>query len=357
MGYQLVKGNEAIIKGAILAGCRSYYGYPITPASEIAETAAKDFPASGGTFVQAESETAAINMVFGAASTGERTMTASSGPGLSLMQEGISYLHGAELPCVVVDVMRGGPGLGNIAPEQSDYNQACKGGGHGSYNNIVYAPAFAQEMCSLTMNAFDIADQYRRPVMILADGCTGQIMEPVEFPSEPVEPPVHDWAVRGDAETRQNLITSIYMDPEVLEPHNLKLMALSDKAAAELPEWREYKTEDADIVLVGYGIMGRVLRSAVDLARAQGIKAGLIRPITLWPFPDEPFVKAVGKAKRFLAVELSNGQMVHDVRLAIGSNRPVGLYSRHGGMLPHASEICEILAGKREEDHVYERAV
>ena len=357
MAYQLVKGNEAIVKGAIMAGCRSYYGYPITPASEIAETAAKDFPASGGTFVQAESETAAINMVFGAAAAGERTMTASSGPGLSLMQEGISYLHGAELPCVVVDIMRGGPGLGNIAPEQSDYNQACKGGGHGSYNNIVFAPAFAQEMFSLTRNAFNVADRFRCPVMILADGVTGQIMEPIEFPAESDEPPVKDWAVRGDAETHKNLITSIYMVPEVLEAHNRKLSARYAKAAEELPEWREYMMEDAETVLVGYGIMGRVLRSAVDLARAKGIKAGLIRPVTLWPYPDEPFVKAAASAKRFLAVELSNGQMVHDVRLAIGGKLPVGFYGRYGGMLPHASEICEILAGEREEDHVYECAV
>jgi pyruvate/2-oxoacid:ferredoxin oxidoreductase alpha subunit len=357
MAYQLVKGNEAIVKGAILAGCRSYYGYPITPASEIAETAAKDFPAAGGTFVQAESETAAINMVFGASAAGERTMTASSGPGLSLMQEGISYLHGAELPCVVVDIMRGGPGLGNIAPEQSDYNQACKGGGHGSYHNIVFAPAFAQEMFSLTRRAFDVADRFRCPVMILADGVTGQIMEPVEFPSESQKPPVKDWAVRGDAETRKNLITSIYMVPEVLEAHNIKLMGRYAKAAEELPEWRDYMLEDAEIVLVGYGIMGRVLRSAVDLARQKGIKAGLIRPVTLWPFPDEPIVKAIDKAKKFLAVELSDGQMVHDVRLAVAGRRPVSFYGRHGGMLPHASEILEILDGTREEDHVFECAV
>lgn len=357
MVSQLVKGNEAVVKGAILAGCRSFYGYPITPASEITETAARYFPRIGGTFVQAESEIAAINMVYGAAAAGERTMTASSSPGVSLMQEGISYIAGAELPCVIVDITRGGPGLGNIAPEQSDYNQIVKGGGHGNYHNIVYSPAFAQEMCDLTMKAFEVADRYRNPVIIMTDGFIGQIMEPVTYPSEAKVPPKHDWAVRGDAETRGNLVNSFYLAPDVLERHNKKLMAKYAKAAEELPEWRSYLMEDADVVLVGYGIIGRVLRSTVDLARANGIKAGLIRPVTLWPFPEEPIVQAVDQAERFFVVELSDGQMIQDVRLAVNGRRPVGFYGRQGGMVPHASEIYEAMVSSREEDHVYDRAI
>ena len=352
MGRQLIKGNEAIVKGALLAGCRSFYGYPITPASEIAEAAAKYFPRAGGTFVQAESETAAINMVYGAASTGERTMTGSSGPGLSLMQEGFSYLAGSELPCVVADIMRGGPGLGNIGPEQADYNQMVKGGGHGNYHNIVYAPAFAQEMCDLTMLAFEVADRYRNPVVVLADGCIGQMMEPVEFPERAVAPPRHDWAVRGDAETRHNLINSIYLDHEQLEAHERSLMRKYARACDELPAFRSYRMEDAEVVLIGYGIVGRVLRSTVDLARSHGILAGLIRPVTLWPFPTRAIREAVDHARRFLVVELSDGQMLQDVRLAVNGERPVGFYGRQGGSVPHADEIFEVLTGTREEDRV-----
>jgi len=357
MSRVLIKGNEAIVKGALLAGCRSFYGYPITPASEISEGAAKYFPRAGGTFVQAESETAAINMVYGAATAGERAMTASSGPGLSLMQEGISYLAGAELPCLIADIMRGGPGLGNIGPEQADYNQMVKGGGHGSYHNIVYAPATAQEMCDFTIKGFDVADRYRNPVIVLADAFTGQMMEPVEFPDRGELPARPDWALRGDAETRGNLITSIHMDPEKLEQHNLKLMAKYAKAEAELVEWQTHCIEDAEIVLVGYGIMGRVLRSVVDIARGKGIKAGLIRPTTLWPFPYAVITEHAEHAERFLVVELSNGQMVDDVRLAVQGKRPVGFYGRHGGMVPSPTEVFEVLTGTRENEHVYERAV
>jgi 2-oxoisovalerate ferredoxin oxidoreductase alpha subunit len=357
MAVRLVKGNEAVVQGALLAGCRSFYGYPITPASEIAETAARLFPRVGATFVQAESEIAAINMVYGAAAAGERTMTASSGPGMSLMQEGISYLAGAELPAVIVDITRGGPGLGNIGPEQSDYNQMVKGGGHGSYHNVVYAPASAQEMCDLTLRAFDVADRYRNPVVVMTDGAIGQIMEPVDFPTEAQLPPVHHWALRGDAATRRNLITSIFLDPEVLERHNQKLMAKYTRAAKELPEWRSYRIDDAQIVFVGYGIIGRVLRSTVDLARKNGIKAGLIRPLTLWPFPQEPLAQAAERAERFFVVELSDGQMIDDVRLAVGGGRPVAFYGRQGGVVPHASEIYEALLGTREEKNVNERAL
>ena len=356
MQRQLIKGNDAVVKGALLAGCRSFYGYPITPASEIAEAAARYFPLAGGTFLQAESETAAINMVYGAAAAGERTMTGSSGPGLSLMQEGLSYLAGSELPCVIADITRGGPGLGNIGPEQGDYNQMVKGGGHGNYHNIVYAPAFAQEMCDLTMRAFDVADRYRNPVIVMADGCIGQMMEPVEFPACAQEPPKHDWAVRGDAETRRNLICSIFLDHERLEAHERGLMRKYARACAELPAFRSYRMEDAEIVLVGYGIVGRVLRSTVDLARRDGVRAGLIRPITLWPFPAAAFREAVDRARRFLVVELSDGQMIQDVRLALEGARPVGFYGRQGGMVPAASEIYEVLRGTREEDRVHHLA-
>jgi 2-oxoisovalerate ferredoxin oxidoreductase alpha subunit len=356
MSRELIKGNEAIVKGAVLAGCRSYYGYPITPASEIAETAAKYFPRIGGTFVQAESETAAINMIYGAASAGERTMTGSSGPGISLMQEGLSYLAGAELPCVIADIMRGGPGLGNIGPEQGDYNQMVKGGGHGNYHNIVYAPASAQEMCDFTMKAFDVADRYRNPVIILADGCIGQMMEPVEFPTEAKSLVAHDWAVRGDEATRKNLISSIYLSHEALEQHNRKLMAKYDRAAEDLPEWRSYRMADAEIALVGYGIVGRILRTAVDMARAQGLKAGLIRPVTLWPFPAAFIASASEQVEQFLVVELSDGQMVQDVRLAVNGTRPVAFHGRQGGMVPTPAEVLDVMSKLREGHRVYDCA-
>jgi pyruvate/2-oxoacid:ferredoxin oxidoreductase alpha subunit len=357
MERELIKGNEAIVKGAILAGCRSFYGYPITPASEIAEAAAIYFPRTGGTFVQAESETAAINMVYGAAAAGERTMTGSSGPGLSLMQEGLSYLAGAELPCVIADIMRGGPGLGNIGPEQGDYNQMVKGGGHGNYHNIVYAPASAQEMCDFTMKAFDVADRYRNPVVVLADGCIGQMMEPVEFPPRAVQPPAADWAVRGDAATRRNLITSIHLSPEELELHNQALMAKYARAAGELPEWRVYRMADAEVALVGYGIVGRILRSAVDLARRDGIKAGLIRPVTLWPFPAAFIARETEHLRQLVVVELSDGQMLQDVRAAVQAARPVAFHGRQGGMLPTPAEVLDVVQRLHEDDHVHASAV
>ena len=347
MGYKLVKGNEAIVKGALLAGCRSFYGYPITPASEIAEAAAKLFPQVGGTFVQAESEIGAINMVYGAASAGERTMTGSSGPGLSLMQEGISYLAGSELPCVIADIMRGGPGLGNIGPEQADYNQMVKGGGHGNYHNIVYAPASAQEMCDLTIKAFDVADKYRNPGgrprrrLHRPDDGAGRASRP-----EVKAAPVHDWAVRGDAETRHNLITSIHLVHDELEAHNRKLDGqVRQGGSRSCPSGGTTSIDDAEIVLVGYGIVGRVLRSVVDLARKDGIKAGLIRPITLWPFPKKPIDEAAGHAERFLVVELSDGQMVHDVRLAVNGRKPVAFYGRSGGKSPPPTRSSSVITG------------
>jgi pyruvate/2-oxoacid:ferredoxin oxidoreductase alpha subunit len=248
-----------------------------------------------------------------------------------------------ELPCVIVDVMRAGPGLGNLGPEQSDYNQMVKGGGHGSYHNIVYAPASAQEMCDLTQEAFDVADRFRGPVVVLADGVIGQMMEPVEFPIEPTIPRRHDWAVRGDAETRRNVLTSIYLSYEELERHNVALIAKYERARAELQEWDGYLLDDADIVVIGYGIVARVLRSAVEQARERGIRCGLFRPITLWPFPEHGLESVGASARSFLVVELSDGQMLHDVRLTLGKSRRVEFYGRHGGNVPTCQEIVERL--------------
>ena len=345
---ELVKGNEAAVRGAILAGCRAYFGYPITPASEIAEAAARDFPRVGGTFIQAESEVSAINMVYGAASTGMRAMTGSSGPGISLMQEGLSYMAGSELPCVVVDIMRGGPGLGNIAPDQGDYHQVVWGGGHGNYRTLVLAPASAQEMCDFTRIAFDLADRYRNPVFVLADGAIGQMMEAVEYPEPVPELPAKPWAVAGTAATRRNLICSILLDPVELEAHNQKLEAKYRRAWDEEQRHEGYRLEDADEIFVAYGIVARILRSTVDQARAAGIRAGLLRPISLWPFPERALDALVLQARRFHVVELSNGQMVRDVQLVLQGSRPTTFYGRMGGMLPTPEELLAHLQREAE---------
>src|SRR5215469_1891818 len=284
MAKQLTKGNEAIVKAAVLAGCRAFYGYPITPASEIAEAAALYLPQAGGVFVQAESEVSAVNMLYGGAAAGVRSMTASSGPGISLMQEGLSYLAGSELPCVIADIMRGGPGLGNIAPEQGDYHQIVKCGGHGNYRTLVLAPDSVQEMCDLTLSAFELADTYRNPAVVVADGYIGQIMEPVVFPDRAVLPEAPDYAVRGTVETRANLISSIYLEPDVLEAHVRKREAKYRRAEEEEVRCECRYIEDADIVLIGYGIVARVLKSVVEAGRALGMHLGLLRPITLYPF-------------------------------------------------------------------------
>lgn len=343
MAKQLIKGNEAVVKGAIMAGCVAYFGYPITPASEVAEAAAKYFPLAGRTFIQAESEVAAINMVYGAASGGVRTMTASSGPGISLKQEGVSYCAGAELPCVIGTITRGGPGLGNIGPEQSDYNQVVKGGGHGNYKCIVLAPNCGQEMCDLTMLAFDLADRYRTPVYVMTDGFIGQMMEQVDFPVEAVPLRRFDWGVHGDANTRQNLITSIFLDHDDLEAHNRRLMAKYDLIEQKEVRWEDYRTEDADLVAIGYGIVSRILRTTVDLARAEGIRLGLLRPVTLWPFPSRRLEQLCASTRKFLTVELSNGQMVFDVKLAVEGRRPVEFYNRMGGNVPSAEELLNVV--------------
>jgi len=336
---QLCKGNVAVMKGAILAGCRAYYGYPITPASEIAEAAALYLPQVGGTFLQAESEVAAINMVYGAAAAGIRAMTASSGPGLSLMQEGISYLAGAELPCVIVDVVRSGPGLGNIAPEQSDYFAIVKGGGHGNYRNLVLAPASVQEMADLTMLAFDLADKYRNPVIVMTDGFVGQMMEPLRLEDRESTVPEKLWAVQGTPETRNNLISSIRLEPDEMEAYERCLEAKYIRAQQNEARCEIHRAEDAEVLVVGFGIVSRLLRSTVDLARKEGLKVGLFRPISLWPFPMRELAKAAAKVDRVLVVELSNGQLVEDVRLAVNGKRPVEFYGRVGGNVPTVEEL------------------
>jgi len=341
MSKQLIKGNEAVIKAALLAGCRAYFGYPITPASEIAEAAALYFPKMGGTFLQAESEVASINMLYGAASAGVRAMTASSSPGISLMQEGISYMAGAELPAVIIDIVRGGPGLGNIAPEQADYFQIVKGGGHGNYRVLVLAPNSGQEMCDLTMLAFELADRYRNPVIVMTDGFIGQMMEPVSFPEPVLQIPAKDWAVHGTAESRDNLITSIQLVPEELETHVCHLFLKYDTIANEEVRFEGYRLEDAQLITVGYGIVSRLLRTAVDLARERGIPAGLLRPITLWPFPHKKIEALTNQAAGFLVCELSTGQMVEDVKLAVNGWTPVKFYGRYGGMVPTAEELMQ----------------
>jgi len=346
---QLMKGNDAVVHGAILAGCAAYFGYPITPASEIAETAALLFPASGGVFLQAESEIASIQMVFGAASAGVRAMTASSGPGISLMQEGISYLAGAELPCVVVDIMRGGPGLGNIGPEQGDYSQMVKGGGHGNYRNIVLAPNSVQEMCDLTILAFELADRYRNPAVVLADGALGQMMEAVELPAAAAGLPPKDWAVTGEEATRRNLITSIYLRHEELEKHNEKLQAKYRRVEEQEVRWEEYLTGDAEFLVIGYGISSRVARSTVDEARARGMKIGLLRPISLFPFPARRIHELAGRIKSVLVAELSYGQLAEDVRLAVNGLVPVQVYGRAGGMVPTEEEVMTAIKKMENE--------
>jgi pyruvate/2-oxoacid:ferredoxin oxidoreductase alpha subunit len=342
MQKELIKGNEAVIKGAIMAGCSQYFGYPITPASEIAQAAAKYLPPVGGTFIQAESEVAAINMVYGAAAAGTRCMTASSGPGISLKQEGISYIAAAELPCVIVDIMRAGPGLGNIWPEQADYHQVVWGGGHGNYKCLVLAPNCAQEMCDLTMLAFDLADKYRNPAFVLADGYVGQMMEPVVFPRKRYQVPRVDWALYGDKESKHNLISSIYMSAGGLEEHNNKLVAKYAEMEKHEVRFEEVETKDAELILVGYGIMSRLMLSVVQQLRKEGKKVGLLRPITLFPFPSEKLAELAGQGKHFLVMELSDGQMIKDVKLATRQITPVDFYGRMGGAVPSVEELVNV---------------
>lgn len=340
----LMKGNEAIAEAAILAGCRHYFGYPITPQTEIAAYMAKKMPKIGGTFLQAESEIAAINMVYGVASTGKRVMTSSSSPGVSLKSEGISYLAGADLPALVVNVQRGGPGLGGIQPSQSDYFQATKGGGHGDYHMIVLAPASVQEMADLTVKGFDLADKYRVTSMILADGTMGQMMEPVELNYEGGESYDKSWAVTGTKMQRKhNIINSLSLVPEELEKLNFARFERYKKIEENEQMYEEYMMDDADICIVAFGIAARVSKNAITEARKMGIKAGLIRPITLWPFPKDVLGKAADKAHTFISVELSMGQMIEDVQLAIKCRRPVVLCNRVGGMIPSVQQVLDTI--------------
>lgn len=335
----LLRGNEAAVYGALLAGCDCFFGYPITPASEIAHTAAALFPKLNRVFLQAESEIGAINMVFGASAAGKRAMTASSGLGISLKQEGVSYIATCELPAVILDIMRGGPGLGNIGPEQSDYNQVVKGGGHGNYKCIVLAPNSSQEMCDLTMRAFDLADKYRIPVYVLTDGVIGQMLESVSLPEPVGLRKVPEWALDGTKNKRSNYITSIYLDHNDLEQLNIKLQDKYKTISENEQLSQTYLTDDADIVIVSYGIVSRVAVAAVNKLRADGIKVGMLRPITLFPFPVDEIRRVMKQTKAFLCVEMSNGQMIDDVKLAIECSKPVHFYNRMGGNVPSVDEI------------------
>ncbi len=339
---QLMKGNEAIAEAAVQAGCKTYFGYPITPASEVIEYLSWRLSEAGGEFVQAESEVAAINMVQGSAACGVRTMTGTSSPGMSLKQEGISYIAANELPCVLINVQRGGPGLGGLGPAQGDYFQAVKGGGHGDYRTIVLAPSTVQEAADLVMEAFDLADLYCNPVMVLTDGILGQMMEVVQFKSGTQrELPVKDWAVKGSAEHadgQRRIVTSYYLDSEKFEKFVKHLGEKYAQIQKAEQRWEEYLTDDAEYLIVGFGTCGRIAKSTVQMARKEGIKLGVIRPISLWPFPVEAFAKDV---KGYLTVELSLGQMIEDVKLAVGDTTPVEFYGRQGGMVPTPEELLE----------------
>ena len=337
----LMKGNEAIAEAAINAGCLYYFGYPITPQTEISEYLAKRMPKVGGLCLQAESEVSAINMTLGAAAAGSRAMTSSSSPGISLKSEGISYIAGSDLPCLIVNVQRGGPGLGGIQPSQSDYYQATRGVGHGDLRLIVLAPSSVQEMASLTAEAFDLADTYRMPAMLLADGALGQMMEPVDFSLfEKREVPEKEWAANGHGGKRKkNIINSLYIDPQELEDSVLARYRRYAEVEEKEVKYEEFMTDDADIVLVAFGITARICKSAITAARADGIKAGLLRPITLWPYPKKILNSIAGRAKALLSVEMNMGQMVDDVRLAANGQCPVHLYTRTGGMIPSVDEV------------------
>lgn len=340
----LMKGNEAIAEAAILAGCRHYFGYPITPQTEIAAYMAKKMPKIGGVFLQAESEIAAINMVYGVSSAGKRVMTSSSSPGISLKGEGLSYLAGCDLPALVVNVQRGGPGLGGIQPSQSDYFQATKGGAHGDFHMIVLAPASVQEMAELTVKGFELADKYRMTSMIMADGTMGQMMEPVQLDFDIKPAPEKPWATTGTKMSRpHNIVNSLSLVPEELEQLNFARYERYKTVEKEVPMFEEYLMDDAEICVVAFGIAARVSKNAVNEARKQGLRVGMIRPITLWPFPVAPFEKALSHVNRFISVELSMGQMIEDIRLAVRCQKEVTLCNRVGGMIPSPEQVLEAI--------------
>ena len=337
----LMKGNEALAEAAIKSGCRHFFGYPITPQTEVAAYMAKRMPKIGGTYLQAESEVAAINIVLGAASAGVRVMTSSSSPGISLKTEGISYIAGSDLPCLIINVQRGGPGLGGIQPSQADYWQATRATGHGDFHILVFAPATIQEMVDLVYTAYDKADEYRMPAMILADGMLGQMMEPVEFPEKEANHQIEKpWATTGHQNKRpHNIVNSLYLDPNELEQKVVERFKRYEIIKEKEPMAEEYLVDDADIVLVSFGATARIVKSAVNSARSMGIKAGMIRPITLWPFPEKVMQKAAKNASCFLSVEMSMGQMVDDVRLAVNGEKPVYFFGRTGGIIPSPAEV------------------
>lgn len=353
MAKVLMKGNEALGAAAIKAGCKYFFGYPITPQSELPEFMARELPKVDGVYVQAESEVAAINMIYGAAGTGARVLTSSSSVGVALKQEGISYIAGAELPAVIINISRGGPGLGGIQPSQADYFMSTRGGGNGDYRHPVYAPATVQEAVDLTMEAFNVADYYRTPVIVLGDGMIGQMMEPVEF-NEPKkrELPPKDWATTGTEGKREpNIVNSLFLDPQALEDHNWKLDRKYKEIEKNETLHEMYKMEDAEIVMVSYGTTSRVVKNAIDSLREEGIKAGLIRPITVWPFPSKAFDEIPATAKALLSVEMSTGQMIDDVKIANNGRLPVHFYGRTGGMVPTPDAVIakakEILGGAK----------
>ena len=338
----LMKGNEAIAEAAIAAGCRHFFGYPITPQTEVAAYMSKRMPKIGGVYLQAESEVASINMVLGAGAAGVRVMTSTSSPGISLMSEGISYIAGSDVPCLIVNVERGGPGLGGIQPSQSDYFQATKATGHGDFHMLVFAPSTVQETVDLISDAFDLGDKYRMPTMILSDGLLGQMMEPVILPEHKEPTDDKDWAAKGHQGKRaHNVVNSLYIDPKELEDLNFKRFEKYKHIIETEQRAEEYLVDDADIIIVAFGASSRISHSAVDMARKQGIKAGLIRPITLWPFPEKFIKKHVGHAKAFLSVEMNMGQMVEDVKLTVKDEKPVHFFGRTGGMVPTPKEVLE----------------
>lgn len=346
----LMKGNEAIAEAALRAGCQCFFGYPITPQTELAAYMSKRMPKLGRTYLQAESEISAINMVYGASAAGARVMTSSSSPGISLKSEGISYIAGADLPAVVVNITRGGPGLGGIQPAQSDYWQATRAAGHGDFHLIVLAPSTVQEMADEVYNAFDMAERYRTPVLILGDGMLGQMMEPVSLPPEKSERNDRPWAVTGTKMQRaKNVVNSLYLKPDELEDTNRARFERYEVIKQNEQRAEKYLTDDAEYIVVAFGACARVARSAIDKARAQGIKVGLIRPITLWPYPTEAIESVVDQAKGFLSVEMNMGMMVDDVRLAVNGRKPVEFYGRTGGIIPTPSEVLEQIVARQQK--------
>jgi 2-oxoglutarate/2-oxoacid ferredoxin oxidoreductase subunit alpha len=337
---KLMKGNEAIAEAAIRAGCEAYFGYPITPQTEVLEYMSRRMPELGRVFVQAESELGAINMVYGAACTGARVMSSTSSPGYSLMQEGVSYIALSFVPCVLVNIMRGGPGLGNIQPSQGDYFQATKGGGHGDYNPIVLAPATIQEAVDLVVEAFDLAEKYTQPVVVIADGMVGQIMEPVEFPEmREIRRATFPWALTGAQDRPHNIITSLFLNANQLEEQNLRLQRIIADIRANEVRYTEYMMDGAEIVVVAYGTAGRIVQTAVKQARAQGIPVGLFRPISVFPYPYEALGSVAETTRQFLVVELNAGQMLEDVRLATCNRVPISFFGKLGGLVPLPEEI------------------